>query len=144
MARQLPVRQVGCMTARMATGPVTRIFLIERFDQLAHRIQDALNQIGGRVGFERASNVVIAARDLAYIDPDMVVVNVDEMEPGEWDTLAQMREAHPHLRFCGLSGSPSTKEAVSEAHDACDDFFPLVCSLDDLKSELSGPRPHGN
>lgn len=138
MADRTEVAQTHPMTARkQPPGSFTRIFLVERFDLLAHRIEDTLHEIDGRVGFERAKNVVSAADALASIDPDVVVVNVDEMESSEWDTLAKMRENHPNLRFYGLSETPDAKSETPSASNACDSYFPLVASLDDLKQALS-------
>ncbi|MGB0582972.1 MAG: hypothetical protein ACPGVU_25090 [Limisphaerales bacterium] len=126
------------MTARASQQPPTRVFLVERVEQLANKIEDSLHQMGDRIGFERTTNVSSAARDLAYIDPDVVVINIDEMDTCEWNTLAKLREVYPRLRFYGLSDNPKSNLPTTEVAEAC--HLPLVSSLDQLKQELSAAR----
>ncbi len=130
------------MTARSITVPPssrpTRVFLIERFDQLAIRIEQTLLNDTHGIGMERASNIPAAATDLTFLDADYVVVNVDEMKPDEWQTLSEMRRTYPTYHFYGLSDDPQSQSRGPEAQQACERVFPLTTDLADLKQELTG------
>jgi hypothetical protein len=131
------------MTARSITVPhsnkPTRVFLIERFDQLAKRIEQTLVGENQGIGLERAHDVLAAASDLTSLDADFVVVNVDEMKADEWQTLSELRRTYPAHHFFGLSGDPATKSQEPQARQACERVFPLTTDLADLRQELRQP-----
>lgn len=118
----------------------TRVFLIERFEQLAHKIEQSLGGGEQGFGFERAPSVPVAASDLSCLSPDVVVVNVDEMQNEEWDTLARLRSAMPGFQIFGLSGNPADKHSHPQCDRACDDVFALTPELKELKERLVSLR----
>jgi len=132
------------MTARSIPAPdahtSTRVFLIERFEALASKIESSLGESDQTLGFERAPSVPVAASDMSCLSPDVVVVNVDEIENEEWDTLARMRAAAPGFQIFGLSGHPESKHSHPQCDNACDDVFALTPELKELKERLVAMR----
>lgn len=128
------------MTPRSITIPPsekpTRVFLVERFDQLAKRIEDTLFDPEHTIGFERAADISAAVEDLNYLDADYVVVNVDEMKSDELEKLSEIRRTYPAYHFFGLSGDPQKKSSDPAARDACEQVFQLTTDLADLKQQI--------
>jgi len=128
------------MTARCITIPrsekPTRVFLVERFDQLARQIESALLDSGPAIGLERAPDLPTAAEDLTCLDADYVLVNVDEFQPDELRQLSRIRQSFRAHHVFGLSGDPSGKAADPAAREACEQLFPLTSDLSDLKRRL--------
>ncbi len=130
-ARKLPLSE---------SGKPTRVFLTQRFEALAEEIEHSLGKSDDSFGFERAPGVPIAASDLSCLSPDVVVVNVDEMQNEEWETLIRLRAAAPGYKIYGLSGHPDSKHSHPQCNDACDGVFALTPDLDELKKRLVSIR----
>lgn len=114
----------------------TRVFLIERLEPLALRIERILMDSDMTIQFNRAPDLPAASNRLTQLDVDMVVVNVDELNADEWQSLAELRQNYPDYQFYGLSGNPQTKSAKAGIQRACDQVFPLTTDLSDLREHL--------